>query len=67
MRGNMGDVHLKETATSRRISPFVILPLEIKNENRLDLVILHIRQWFWKKKVLQCYFPTPSTECPPFP
>lgn len=38
MRGNMGDVHLKETATSRRISPFVILPLDIRNENRLHLV-----------------------------
>jgi hypothetical protein len=30
-----------------------------RNDNRLHLVILHIKQWFGRRK-LQCYFPPPS-------
>jgi hypothetical protein len=39
----MGDVHLKEIATSRRISPFVILPLDISwvQEMTIDFILIY--------------------------
>jgi hypothetical protein len=57
----MGDVHLKEIATSRRISPFVILPLDISwvQGMTIDFILLYTSDQtvVWKKKV-PVLFPT---------